>query len=200
MTRIPTVDRAITAIVANHVHDVRQSFNELNREGCWREFFTRVAQVPNVSPVAQENFLTWWAQLGWAVRIHQIKDDNVLLDGLWKLLPPYAGTPIDLYRGQGRNEKIGASWTSSLMIARKFALYGTRLLEMYDDRGDPSPAILEAEVRRKGLTARADAVVLAARQVTAAHIICAPCLHGHDYEDEYIVDPRGLTTSTVDTV
>jgi hypothetical protein len=85
------------------------------------------------------------------------------------------------------------------MVAHKFALYGTRLLEMYDDRGDPSPAILEAEVRRKNLTARTDAVVLAAHQVTAAHIICAPCLHGYDYEDEYIIDPRGLTISTVDT-
>ena len=85
-------------------------------------------------------------------------------------------------------------------MARKFARYGTKLLEMYDDHGDPSPEILEAEVRRKGLTARTDAVVLTARQVTADHIICAPCLHGHDYEDEYIMDPRGLAVSTLDAV
>jgi len=194
------VDRAIAAIVTDHVNDVRRSFKELNREGCWREFFTRVAQMSSINPVAQENFLTWWTQLGWSVRRHQVKDDDVLLDGLWKLLPFYAGGPIDLYRGQGRDEKIGASWTSSLMVARKFARYGTRLLEMYDNHGDPSPAILEAEVRRKGLTARIDAVVLTARQATADHIICAPCLHGHDYEDEYIVDPRGLTILAPDAV
>ena len=126
------VDRAIAAIVTDHVNDVRRSFKELNREGCWREFFTRVAQMSSINPVAQENFLTWWTQLGWSVRRHQVKDDDVLLDGLWKLLPFYAGGPIDLYRGQGRDEKIGASWTSSLMVARKFARYGTRLLEMYE--------------------------------------------------------------------
>jgi hypothetical protein len=197
-TRI--VNRAIAAIVTDHAHDVRQSFKELNRGECWREFFIRVAQTPSINPVAQENFLVWWSQLGWVVRGHQIKDDDVLLNGLWKLLPPYTGAPIDLYRGQGRDEKIGASWTSSLMVARKFARYGTKLLEMYDDHGDPSPEILEAEVRRKGLTARTDAVVLTARQVTADHIICAPCLHGHDYEDEYIMDPRGLAVSTLDAV
>jgi len=198
MNHIPTVDRAIAAIVTNHVHDVRLAFKEINRGNCWREFFVRVAQVPNVSAEAQKGFFPWWLQLGWGIRSHLIKDDDVLLNGLWKLLPPYTGAPIDLYRGQGRDEKVGASWTSSLMVASKFARYGTRLLEMYDDRGDPSPTILEAEVRRKGLTARPDAVVLTAHQVTADHIICAPCLHGHDYEDEYIVDPRGLTISAAD--
>ena len=161
-----SVDRAIAAIATDHIHDVRLAFKELSREECWQEFFIRAAQVLSISSVAQKNFLTWWTQLGWAARSYQVKDDDVLLDGLWKLLPPYAGRPIDLYRGQSRNEKVGASWTSSLMVARKFARYGTRLLEMYDDHGDPSPAILEAEVRRKGLTARTDAVVLTAHQVT----------------------------------
>jgi hypothetical protein len=82
------------------------------------------------------------------------------------------------------------------MVARKFALYGTSLIELYDDRGNPSAAIFAAEVKRKGLSARPDAVILEARQVSAAHIICAPCLHGYDYEDEYIIDPRGLTINS----
>jgi hypothetical protein len=91
-----------------------------------------------------------------------------------------------------RSEAVGASWTSSLLIARKFALYGTRLLELCDERGNFSETVLAADIERRGLEPRTDAVVLAARQVTAEHIICAPCLLGHDNEDEYVVDPRGL--------
>jgi hypothetical protein len=101
-----------------------------------------------------------------------------------------------LWRGQLRDEPVGSSWTSSFLVARKFALYGTRLLELCDERGDFSEAVLAADVARKGLTAQLKGIVLAARQVSAAHIICAPCRHGHDYEDEYIVDPRGLDIHT----
>ena len=126
------------------------------------------------------------------LRGHDINDDALLFAGLWRLLPPYDGPPIDLWRGQLCDERVGASWTSSLLVARKFALYGTRLLELCDERGDFSEPVLAADVARRGLTARANAMVLAARQVTAEHIICAPCLLGYDYEDEYVVDPRGL--------
>jgi hypothetical protein len=69
-------------------------------------------------------------------------------------------------------------------VARKFALYGTRCLDLDN---------LDAEVRRRGLIAHTDGVVLQARQVLPKQIICAPCLQGHDYEDEYIIDPRKVT-------
>jgi hypothetical protein len=160
---------------------------------CWPEFFVRVVALPDdVHPGARADFLLYWTRLGWMLRGHDINDDALLFAGLWRLLPPYDGPPIDLWRGQLCDERVGASWTSSLLVARKFALYGTRLLELCDERGDFSEPVLAADVARRGLTARANAMVLAARQVTAEHIICAPCLLGYDYEDEYVVDPRGL--------
>jgi hypothetical protein len=97
VTKRDTVERAIEAVATGHGH--RRCFAELSQEECWREFFVRVAELPRVDPQAQMGFLTWWAQLGWAVRTFQIKDDAVLLAGLWKLLPPYDGPPVDLWRG-----------------------------------------------------------------------------------------------------
>jgi hypothetical protein len=186
------IERALTAVAAGQGH--RQCFNGLGREKLWREFFVRVGELPSVHPAVQNDFLDMWRQhFGWMLRSYMLKDDAVLLGGLWKLLPPYAGPPIDLWRGQLRGEPVGVSWTSSSLVARKFALYGTRLLELCDACGDFSETILAADVARRGLTPRANAVVLAARQVTTAHIVCAPCLHGYDYEDEYVVDPRGAS-------
>jgi hypothetical protein len=193
--RADIVERALVAVATGEEH--RRSFSALGREGLWREFFVHVAELPGVHPKAQEDFLAWWTQLGWHLRRHQIKDDDVLLLGLRRLLPPYEGPPLDLWRGQGRDEPVGISWTSSVLVARKFALYGTRLLEMYDDRGDPSAAILAAEAEREGLRGRPDAVMLEARQVPPTHIICASCRQGYDYEDEYLVDPRGLTMTYI---
>ena len=184
------ITRALTAVATGQ--EVRQCFAALSRSQCWRDFFVHVAALPSVHPAAQADFLTLWTRIGWLLRTYQIKDDAVLLNGLWKLLPPYDGPPLDLWRGQLRDEPVGMSWTSSLLVARKFALYDTSLLELCDERGNFSEAILAADVARRGLTARTGAVVLAALQVSAAHIICAPCLHGYDYEDEYIVDPRGI--------
>jgi hypothetical protein len=191
------IARALTAVATGQ--EVRQCFAPLNHAQCWREFFVGAAALPNVHPTAQADFLTYWAQLGWKLRKLDINDDDVLLAGLWKLLPPYQGPAIDLWRGQLRDEPVGISWTSSLIVARKFALYDTHFLELCDERGDFSETVLAAEVARRGLAARTGAVVLAARQVSAAHIICTPYLHGHDYEDEYIVDPRGLDIHTEPT-
>jgi hypothetical protein len=186
-----TVEDALTAAATGQGY--RECFSALGREGLWREFFIRVAALPDVHPAAQKNFLNRWRTvLGWSLRSHTIKDDAILLSGLQKLLPPYDGPPVDLWRGQLRDDAVGVSWTSSLLVARKFALYGTRLLELCDEHGNFSEAILAADVARRGLTPRVNAVVLAARPVTATHIVCAPCLHGYDYEDEYVVDPRGL--------
>jgi len=49
-------------------------------------------------------------------------DEDVWFAALRVLLPPYEGGAMVLYRGQCDGEPIGASWTRSRHIARKFAL------------------------------------------------------------------------------
>ena len=185
------VEHAIKAVTTGQ--GMRQAITAVGQARCWPEFFVRVVALPDdVHPDARADFLRYWTRLGWKLRSYDITEDALLFAGLRRLLPPYDGPPIDLSRGQLRSEAVGASWTSNLLVARKFALYGTRLLELCDQRGEFSESVLAADIERKGLEPRADAVVLTAPQVTAKHIICAPCLHGYDYEDEYVVDPRSL--------
>jgi hypothetical protein len=84
---------------------------------------------------------------------------------------------MQLYRGQRIGEPLGMSWTRSLHIAEKFAMYGTA-----------------ADTEIKWTKLRDDgAVVLATMQ---SEIICAPCLLGHR-EGEFIVDPRNVRASVL---
>jgi hypothetical protein len=79
-----------------------------------------------------------------------------------------------LYRGQRINETLGMSWTRSLHIAEKFALYGTAV---------------DREI--KWAKPRDGQVIVADMH---SEIICAPCLLGHA-EGEFIVDPRNVSVT-----
>jgi hypothetical protein len=110
------IERALAAVATGQ--DLHQSTLALSKADLWYDFFVAVAKVPNVHEATRKAFLSWWARVGWSIRSYTIKDDAVLLAGLRQLLPPYNGPPIDLWRGQLRDEPVGVSWTSSLLVAR----------------------------------------------------------------------------------
>jgi hypothetical protein len=127
----------------------------------------------DVHPAARSQFLEQWTKVAiWQEYRDRLGDDDLWFATLRKLLPPYEGPPMQLYRGQRINEPLGVSWTRSLYIAEMFAMYGTAVAR----------EIKYAKPR--------DGKVLSA--VMHSEIICAPCLLGHE-EGEFIVDPRNVS-------
>lgn len=78
-------------------------------------------------PITEEfkaEFHLFWIQCGEFIR-KQIKDDKLLVDMLWEMLPRYKGKELVLYRGENiqrfKNNCIGLCWTEDLKVAKKFS-------------------------------------------------------------------------------
>lgn len=139
-----------------------------------REALREVVKL-DVHPAAQSKFLEQWTKVAaWQGIREEVGDDDLWFAALQKLLPRYDGPAMQLYRGQKQNEALGMSWTRSLHIAEKFALYGTAV---------------DREI--KWAKPRDGHVVFAEMH---SEIICAPCLLGHA-EGEFIVDPRKVSVT-----
>lgn len=97
-------------------------------------------------------------------------NELLLLDFLWKSLPPYLGGPKELYRGDSfhnrRRRTYGMSWSSSRKIAKEFAIGGASLY--------------------------LDGTVLLKSIVPSEAIIVYASLYNDVGEEEYIVDRRKL--------
>ncbi|MCK1271379.1 MULTISPECIES: hypothetical protein [unclassified Bradyrhizobium] len=154
----------------------------LTWHGLWQYAAQCIAQLDAVHPDAQARFLNVWMRVGWRVR-SLIDDDPLCFALLRKLLPPYDGGQVTLYRGQITAARLEPSWTRSPHIALKFALWGV-------ENVDP------IRLATKGLPVGGhnDAVVLKAT-VPASSVICAPCLLGQP-EGEYVIDPRWIEFET----
>jgi hypothetical protein len=76
--------------------------------------FKAIRNLPPPSIDIRQAFVWAWLEWGDGLR-SQITNDVVLLDALWKLLPPYEGPRITLYRGElfanRRRRSYGMSWT-----------------------------------------------------------------------------------------
>jgi hypothetical protein len=132
----------------------------------------RIAAVDQVHPLAQRRFTAIWDRVNWGRIRASVADDDLWFAALRKLLPEYGGGigPLVLYRGQPQNDQLGMSWTDTLHVAENFAQATVRSL----------PGVIFSA------------------ELSAPEIICAPCLLGHDYEGEYIVDPRGISAALYD--
>ncbi len=85
-----------------------------------------VVKLDKVHPAAQSKFLEQWTKVAvWQSIREGVADDELWFAALRKLLPPYDGPPMQLYRGQRINEALGMSWMRSYLIAEKFAVWGT---------------------------------------------------------------------------
>jgi hypothetical protein len=153
---------------------------QLTRYKLWHEAAERIVRIDAVHPAAQARFLETWCRVPFR---KYVTDDELWFTLARKMMPPYMGPAVRLYRGQILGDKPGMSWTRSPHIALKFAPFGM-------DSIDPVRLAIDGVPVARVAQCRPDAVVLQAL-VSATDIICAPCLLGKD-EGEYLVDPRCL--------
>lgn len=154
----------------------------LTEHGLWLPAAKEIVRLKAVHPRAQWRFVKVWRRYSFCP--HFIGDDDLLFAFLRKVMPPYEGDNVFLYRGQCDAEPIGASWTVQPHIAFKHALFGERNV-------DAMSLALDGIKRRKP---RHGAVIMKAF-VPATNIISMPA--SLDRRDgEYIVDSRGIAFAT----
>jgi hypothetical protein len=102
----------------------RQMLKALHEEGRSTAAYARLGDVKNLSKKARIAFLSIWIECAHHIR-REVADDIVLLDALRRLLPPYQGPALVLYRGETWREfsvqSYGMCWTSSRECAETFA-------------------------------------------------------------------------------
>jgi hypothetical protein len=84
----------------------------------------KMAATGNLSDIPSAKFHTVWIETGHRIR-EQVLNDRLLLDALRNLLPKYAGSGLELYRGENidrwKGRACGFAWTTEEKIARMFA-------------------------------------------------------------------------------
>jgi hypothetical protein len=89
--------------------------------------FKAIRNLPPLSINCRQAFVQFWLEEGDALR-SQVNNDVVLLDALWKLLPPYDGPAMTLYRGESfwnrRRRSYGMSWTRYRDMGEGYAKRG----------------------------------------------------------------------------
>ena len=105
-------------------------FNVVHWHEAGPEAFRRIADLDRPAhPRARDRFVVYWIRYGWTLRSY-IGDDDVFFEALRKLLPPYQGPPLTLFRGQLDGQWVGPSWSSDPIVALHFAL---RAADFFDD-------------------------------------------------------------------
>lgn len=137
----------------------------------WGKVANRFAKSRPFPNEAREFYHQFWTTSGFNIR-RKVDDDILLAEMLRKMLPPYSGCSMQLFRGEGGNNwdlnKIGFCWSSDINIAKKFAC-GVNC-----DNGSGG--------------------ILLSCFVSAEAIISGPSAHSHHLgESEYTVDPHMLT-------
>jgi hypothetical protein len=159
-----------------------KGFEGLAERSLWLDAVRAIIALEAVHPRAQQRFVNVWTQRSFG---RYIPDEALLIAFLRKVMPPYLGEAVELFRGQQRGDRTGVSWTFSAHIALKFAMFGEQNI-------DPIDLTLDGPGDRRP---RADGVILRAF-VPASSIICAPCLLT-GFESECIIDPRGMEFETL---
>jgi hypothetical protein len=157
-------------LMLNDWEAVKSVIAEVEAAGLWREAFRSIIRIERPHPEICEGFHSMWTERGHRIRGH-VRDDPLVLDALWVLLPPYTGEGRTLYRGESvarwLGQACGSAWTSREEIASIFA---------------------------EGLNAvEPDGGVLLVAEAPAAAIIAGPSKHSvYLGEHEYVVDRRKL--------
>jgi hypothetical protein len=149
----------------------------LMRLGCLQEALQRSIRSPKHNLKKLRSLLHFWNNRGlWA--IPRCLGDNLgtFTDAIRHFAPPYNGGALTLYRGQSRERYesgvFGTAWTGRLSVAQQFAKL----------RNTPW-VVLEFSATPEQIVARVGDFVSTVKTNPKS---------GLDYEDEYLVDPRGL--------
>ena len=175
--KLDSVDKFISACATGKGRGLcLTGLGGLTRDEAWPEAMRAVIELGAVHSDARLRFLNAWTRVSTYSIREWVDDDDLLFTALRVLLPPYDGGPMCLYRGQRKGEPIGMSWTRSIHIAVKFALYGLANV-------DP------LNLHKARIPPRRNGILLTAK--ASSEIISAPCLLDFA-EGEFIVDPRQL--------
>ena len=140
--------------------------SELTETGAWGRTARSVLESSAPLPWGDEDFGTHWIVAGHRIR-EQVEEDHVLAGFLRKVLPPYGGDPVVLYRGESKQRfaagAIGFSWSHNESVAVMFA---------------------------RGLNAVGSGGVLLRAELDAPAVIAGPNAHSRYLgEHQYTVDP-----------
>lgn len=144
----------------------------------WREAFLAIRREANPSDQFRSDMRGVWARRVGVIR-NGVGDDLLLADCLRKLLKPYDGDDMVLYRGETFNNRCtrtyGFCWSSSEACARLYAENSKRC----SSRGS---VLLRALVPKEAIISHVGAVSKFPR------------------EEEYVVDRRLVSASAVKVV
>lgn len=97
---------------------------ELTKTSSWGDVVEKSLDGKSELPWGNEDFGTYWILAGHRIR-EQVANDLTLERFLHKVLPPYTGGPLVLFRGESRErflaDKIGFSWSQDQTVAEMFA-------------------------------------------------------------------------------
>lgn len=146
---------------------------EITQRKAWRRLANGLLADSSTNAEFMSSFSTYWIEGGHHIR-EQLEDDRQLVQVLRKLLPPYIGGPVELFRGENlerwSKRQVGLAWTPSREIAEMFG---------------------------RGLNALGSGGVLLRGVFDRRAIISVP--NGHSRylgEEQFTVDPFALTSLT----
>jgi len=148
------VNNFILGATNGNMHLFSSGLDGLGKRGAWVAGFRKLVRTGGVHPNIKDKFADIWVMWGDSLR-NEINDDLLLIDAMRLLLAPYEGPAVTVYRGDSahnrRRRTYGISWSSSLDVARDFAVSGCR----YYDGGSvlikalaPADAIVYAPALR----------------------------------------------------
>jgi len=158
------------ALISSDWEGTEAAIQSIESSGLWPQAIRAIGNLATASDIIREGFHTLWTVKGHRIR-EQVADDDLLLDALPRILPPYRGPSLILFRGESlarhREKRYGFAWTSRIACAEMF---GRGLNAMHPGGG-----------------------VLLRAEVPAIAIIAGPSAHSRYLDEhEFTVDPRLL--------
>ncbi|MGO7133427.1 hypothetical protein AB9E06_21475 [Rhizobium leguminosarum] len=112
------------ALQAEHPYRFSDAIEGLAYTDAWRAAFLAIRGKANPSMAFRLEMGGVWSLHGSMIR-NGVNDDLLVADALRRILPPYDGSDMTLFRGEGFNNRrrrvYGLCWSSEEGVARSFA-------------------------------------------------------------------------------
>ena len=123
VARSQIVEAFVSAAREGHKRRFIDAFQALESSDHWQAALRGIARGPVTPANIQRAFLHAWGM--WEALRQEVDNDEVVLQALPKLLPPYRGPGRTLYRGESINahqsRTYGWAWTGDIGVAHVFA-------------------------------------------------------------------------------
>jgi hypothetical protein len=181
----------ITAIKADNCDALYRIGTSDEFSGGWRLFLHRISKgaIPEIGPEIKETFQQVWLERKSLALT--IDSPRMLCRALRRLLPPYSGPAVVLYRGATlKGWRRGVSWTADIEVARSFLPK-----ELSTIPNAPTPVIVETFAPPEAIICRIEYPAPFTEEEKAEMLKETPGCHFMEFHDEqeYIVDAERLT-------